>query len=105
MKKAMLLAACGLIGLAMPAFAETDSDKLQDIRNDDAAIHKDNAAIQNDQSNLDTNRAAKASAKANGKLGSQAVNSVKIGANKAAISEKKTEKDIDKDTMEHDINK
>ena len=105
MKKAMLLAACGLIGFAMPAFAETAEDQVQDIRNDNAAVQKDNTAIQHDNGNLAANRNAKANDKATNKPVGQAVDSVKIGANKAALSEKKTEKNIDKSTLQHDINK
>ena len=105
MKKILLLSTCALIGFSLPAFAETDSEKLQDIRNDSGAVHKDDAAIAHDNDNLAANRAAKAKDKANGNWGSQAVDSAKIGGNQAAVSEKKSEKDVDQNIMQHDINK
>lgn len=101
MKKAAVLTLAVLLGFAVPAFADTALEKADDISSDAGAIHKDNAAISHDQSNLAANRAAKARHKANGDWGNQAVDSVKIGANKSAISEKKTEKDVDHEILEH----
>jgi len=103
MKKILFLSACALIGFSLPAFADTDSDKLQDIHEDAGAIQKDDAAIAHRKDNLDANRAAKANDKATGAWGSQAVDSAKIGVNRAAISEKKTEKNVDQHTLDHDI--
>ncbi len=100
MKKTLALTAAVLISLAVPAFAQTGADVSSDV----GAVQKDNTAMSKDQANLAANRAAKAQDKANGNWGSQAVDSVKIGANKTAISEKSTEKNYDTKTLNGDVN-
>ncbi len=103
MKKAVLFALGLLFCLTAPSFAQSYMDsKSSDVQSDAAAIHKDNVAIGHDETNLAVNRAKKARAKANGDTTEQALDSVKIGANRSAISEKKTEKDVDRNIMNHD---
>ena len=106
MKKAALIAFSLLLALSVSAVAETAmSENAEDLSADAHAIHKDNQALAKDQKVLEENRAAKASAKANDEPLSQAYHSVKIGANKATISQKKIEKDIDETIMDHDAKK
>ena len=102
MKKATLIAVSALFSITLPALAESYADKSQDIQSDQQAIHKDNTAISHDNQNMRDNRASKAADKAKGDSGQQAVDSVKIESNKAALAEKKTEKDVDQRVLAHD---
>jgi len=99
MKKLITFAVISAVAVATPAFAQSKND--EDIKSDVQAIDKDNAAIQKDKDNLANNRAAKTADKQNEDYGKQAVDSVKIGADKAAIAEKKTEKHVDKKILKH----
>lgn len=99
MKHALIFALAGAVTLSGAALAETTK---ADVAADVKAIHKDNAAIEKQEDNLDTNRAEKAEAKANGDVLKQASESVQIGANKTAITAKKAEKHVDKKILEHD---
>jgi len=98
MKKVVFVVLAGFFLVATPVFAQTNSDVQSDVQ----AERKDNAALSKDQANLAANRAAKAHAKATGSSVDQAVDSVKIGANQSAISEKKTEKGADQQITDHD---
>jgi hypothetical protein len=103
MKKVTFTTLGLLVCLAAPALAQSyRTADASDLPADAGAVMKDNSAISKDQSDLAGNRAAKARAKANGDSASQAVDSVKIGANKAALSEKQTEKNTDKNIMKDD---
>jgi hypothetical protein len=99
MKKITTLVLIGALAIAPVAMAQSAND--ENIKSDVGAINKDNAAIANDQNNIAADRAAKANDKANGNYGSQAVDSVKIGANQTAVAEKQTEKDVDKKILKH----
>jgi len=68
------------------------------------AVQKDNQANSKDNSELATDRAANAKDKANGNLGSQAVDSLSIGDDKVMKSEKQKEKSTDKKVLTHDVN-
>lgn len=106
MKKSAIIAISALFCIAVPAVAQStyssQTQQAQDVQSDANAIHKDNAAIANDQANLQKNRMAKQVDKINGDSGKQAIDSTKIGANQAAISEKKSEKDVDQRILTHD---
>ena len=104
MKKAVFVAMGVFFCIAAPSFAQSYADsKAQDLSSDAHAEYKDNVAIAKDKGNIAHNRAAKARDKANGDLGAQAVDSVKLGANHAATTEKQTEKDMDKQITTHDV--
>ncbi|MDP9127380.1 MAG: hypothetical protein M3N08_03850 [Pseudomonadota bacterium] len=105
MTKSSIIAISALFSIALPALAETYGDKAEDTRSDVHAIYKDDAAISHQKKHLRHNRAAKAADKARGDYGDQAVDSVKIGANKAALAEKRTEKDTDRQILTHDEQK
>jgi hypothetical protein len=103
MKKAAFVLLGFMFCIAAPSFAQSYIvGDAQDLPSDAAAIHKDNTAINHDDEDLAGNRAAKARAKANGDSASQAVDSVKIEANKATKAEKDTEKNVDHQVMTHD---
>ncbi len=103
MKKAAIVVMGIFFCIAAPSFAQSYADsKAQDLSADANAEAKDNTAIAKDKSTIAQNRAAKARAKANGDLGAQAVDSVKLGANHAATTEKQSEKDMDKQITTHD---
>jgi len=102
MKKIITLTLTGVLAIANPAFAQSQND--ENIKSDVNAIDKDNAALQKDHDTLARNRAAKAADKANGDYGKQAVDSVKIGANKATIDEKQAEKSADTKILKHHKN-
>lgn len=97
-KLAILTAACMLIASPV-AMAQTQND--QDVKSDVNAINKDNAALQKDHDRLEQHRQEKAMDKANDNYGGQAVDSTKIGADKAAIGEKEAEKSVDKKILKH----
>jgi len=92
--------AIGFGSLALAADSSEQTDQ-QDVQSDRGAIRKDNQALGNDENNLQNNRDAKAADKANGNYCKQAVDSTKIGANHAAIGEKKMEKHADKKILHH----
>jgi hypothetical protein len=98
MKKIILIAVAMMLGSAFPAFAGSNTD----IQSDDTAIAKDNAAIQHDDQNLAANRAAKAAAEARGDWSTQALDSVKIEANKVTRTEKASEKGVDQGIKNND---
>ncbi len=98
MKKALIIAFAGAVTLSGAAFADTTSS---DIAADKGAIAKDNKAIAKQQGNIAVNRAEKEDAKESGNVLDQASQSVQIGANKAAIEEKKAEKSVDKKILDH----
>lgn len=99
MKKIFVIALVSAIAFTVPVHAQTSND--EDVKSDVNALDKDNAALQKDQNTLARDRAAKATDKANGNSGQQAVDSVKIGAVKTAISEKNAEKDVDQKILNH----
>lgn len=70
---------------------------------DVGAVQKDNTALNKDNAKLARHRADKARHKAKGEHVNQAVDSVKIGADKTMRSEKETEKSIDKKTLHNDV--
>ena len=78
--------------VAAPAFA----DSADDVKSDMGAINKDKAALGKDNADLANDRAAKAKAKANNDYGSQAGNSVAVGADHVVKGEKQVEKSVDK---------
>lgn len=85
--------------MASPAIAAvTDADLQADQR----AIAKDNAALARDKARLAHHRAEKAHAKATRNYSEQAAASTKIGADKAAINEKRAERNVDQRIMRHD---
>lgn len=102
MKKVILVVAAAMFSIAVPALAETYADQAQDIQSDKGAIQKDNTAVQHDNQNLVGNRAAKAADKAKGDWAGQAVDSVKIEANKATRTEKTSEKGLDQGIKNND---
>ncbi len=107
MKKLIAMTMIGALAAAAPAFADSVQDvqsDQQDVQADKGAIHKDNAAIRKDKASLANDRAAKADAKATDSYGSQAKDSVAIGADKTELSEKHTEKNVDKKILNHHEN-
>lgn len=72
----------------------------KELRAAQAAVAKDNEAIAKQERNIDVNRAEKEAAKAEGDIVDQASQSTQIGANKAAIAEKKVERSIDQKRVE-----
>ncbi|HEU5047281.1 MAG TPA: hypothetical protein VFT64_05485 [Rickettsiales bacterium] len=99
MKKLALLTAACLLAASPAVMAQTEND--QDVKSDVNAINKDNAALQKDRDRLAQHRQDKAMDKATDSYGSQAVDSTKIGADKAAIGEKEAEKSVDKKILKH----
>jgi len=99
MKKITTLTLISAMAIASPVFAQSAND--QSIKSDVNAINNDNAAIQKDRQDLNNDRAAKATDSANGSYGKEAVDSAKIGADKAAIAEKQTAKDVNKKMLKH----
>lgn len=92
----------GALVLSTSAFAADRAKEQNEVNADVGAIHKDDAAIAKQKSNLEINRAEKADAKAKNDLAAQAGNSVEIGANKTAIEAKKLEKKVDEKILEKD---
>jgi len=99
MNKIITLAVISTLAIASIAHAQTQNEEA--IKADVQALDKDNAALAKDQKTLEKDRAAKADDKANGDTGKQAEDSVKIGAVKTAIEEKKVEKDADEKILAH----
>jgi hypothetical protein len=99
--KLSTLALLSILASAVPALADsTPSGVASDV----GAVQKDNQAIGKDNAELAKDRAAKAKDKANGNLGSQAVDSLNIGADKVKKSEKNSEKSSDTKTLNSDVN-
>jgi len=101
MKKTLALAVFAAALIAAPVFAATTPS---DVSADVDAVQKDNGALQKDNDAIAQHRAAKAKAKANGDIAGQAGQSLSIGADKTARSEKTTEKDVDQHILNHDVN-
>jgi len=101
MKKLMALAALLTLILAGPVHAD---DTPSGVASDVNAVQKDNAALAQKNAQLAKDRAAKAKDKATNSYGSQAVDSVKIGADKLGRSEKEGEKSTDTKTLNGDVN-
>jgi len=101
MKNLATIVLISAISAATPAFAASIADKEKDVQEDIDAIRKDNIALQKDMDKLDRDRGAKAEAKANDEYGKEAADSIAIGADKAAIAEKKAEKKTDQAILEH----
>ena len=98
-----LLTAIAGIAIATPSFADNDvKDDKQDIQGDINAINKDDVALQQHRETLRNDRAAKAADKANGDTAKQAADSVRIGADLTAIAEKKAERKVYREKLEHD---
>jgi len=91
------------IAIASPTLARSEvQDDKQDIQRDIDAIYKDDIALQKDRETLRNDRAAKAADKANGDTVKQAADSARIGAVLTAIAEKKAERKVDREKLEHD---
>lgn len=103
MKKLATLAVIGVLAAGTPAFATThDSvDAAVDAHSNSAAIAKDHNANMKDHTRLKSHQAAKAHAKATGDTATQAEESVKIGADRAAIGEKNAETSADQSIKEN----
>ena len=101
MKKFIALALLSAVVSTAPAFAD---DTPNGVASDVGAVQKDNQAIGQTNTSLAKDRAAKAQDKASGNWGGQAVDSVKIGADKLGRGEKQTEKDTDTKTLNSDVN-
>lgn len=101
MKKLLALTFLSVVVLTAPAFAD---DTPSGVASDVGAVQKDNAAIAKNNNALAQDRAAKSKDKANGNLGGQAVDSLSIGGDKVARSEKKTEKSGDQKVLNSDVN-
>jgi hypothetical protein len=99
--KLFAFALLAAFAVATPAFAD---DTPSGVASDVGAVQKDNAAIAKDNVDLARHRADKAADKANDKWGSQAIDSVNIGADKTKKAEKVDEKDTDKHILNHDVN-
>jgi len=99
MKKFLTLALIGAAVISSPVYAQTAND--ENVKSDVHALDKDNAALAKDHDALANDRAAKAQDKVNGDSTKQAEDSVKIGAVKTAIAEKKAEKGVDKKILRH----
>jgi len=102
MKRYTAMIALAAFAFATPALAKSMEEEKQDVRDSKAAVAKDDAAIAKQQDNIDVNRAEKADAKERGDVANQASQSVQIGANKAAIAEKKVERKVDQKILEKD---
>ena len=89
--------------LAIPVAPALADDTPNGVASDVGAVQKDNQSLNKTNSDLAKDRAAKAQDKANGKLGSQAVDSLKVGADKVSRSEKKTEKSHDEKVLNSDV--
>jgi hypothetical protein len=98
--KLSLFALLSALVIAPAAFAD---DTPAGVAADVGAVQKDNQALSKDDADLARHRAAKAQDKANNAWGSQAVDSVNIGADKAKRSEKESEKSTDKNILHHDV--
>lgn len=104
MKKSFVLLAA-ISGMAItPAFADDNAVRMDvhAIQRDIDAITKDDAALQKDRAALSKYREAKAQDIQNGDSGKQAVDSTKIGGVLTEIAEKKAERKIDRDKLDHD---
>ena len=99
MKKIIALSLFALFAMNTAVYAETEAQ--QDVNSDVNAIAKDNASIAKHKKKLSKHRASKAANKAAGNRGQQAVDSVKIGADKTAIEEKHLEKKADEKMLDH----
>ena len=83
-----------------PAFADgTPAGVAVDV----STVQKDNQSLEKTDQDLAKDRAAKAQDKANGNLGKQAVDSVRIGADKVGRSAKQTEKTHDEKVLNSDV--
>jgi len=100
MKKIIAITLVSIVAMTGAVYAQSVTDEK--VKADVQALDKDNAALAKDRQVLATDRAAKADDKANDDSGKQAVDSMKIGAVKTTIEEKKTERDIDKKILAHD---
>jgi hypothetical protein len=100
MKLTPIALACALALSAPAAFAQSANDEA--IKSDVTAVDKDNAALEKDRARLAQHRADKAQDKATDAYGSQAVDSVKIGADHTMIGEKKAERGVDKKILHND---
>jgi len=91
------------IATGAPAIADRGAkDDAQDIQGDLNAINKDDVALQNDREKLRNDRAAKAADKVSGDTAKQAADSLRIGADLTAIAEKKAERKIAREKLDHD---
>jgi hypothetical protein len=104
MKKFIALALFCAFALTVHAEPAHADDTASGVASDVNAVQKDNAAIGRTNSGLAKDRAAKANDKATGNMGGQAVDSVKVGVDKATRSEKNTEKSVDTKTLNSDVN-
>ena len=95
----MTIALTSMFAFAAPVFAQTQNDEA--IKADVQSLDKDNANIHSGENTLAHNRAAKAADKVNGDAGKQAVDSLKIGADKAGIEAQKVKKDVDEKILAH----
>jgi len=97
-----LFTAIASITIATSAFAESAiQDDKYDIQNAIDAISKDDMALQKDREALRNDRAAKAADKVSGDTAKQAADSIRIGADHTAIAEKKAERKIDRERLDH----
>lgn len=87
---------------ATPLLAKDLAEEKAELRASEGAIVKDNKAIAKQHGNIAVNRAEKEDAKAREDVVDQASQSVQIGANKAAIAEKKVERSVDQKILEKD---
>jgi hypothetical protein len=97
MKKIITIALIGTFSITSPLYAQSQND--ENIKTDVQNLDKDNQALQEKNDNLNKDRAAKAIDKANDENGKQAVDSVKIGADKVGIEAKTLEKNMDEKTL------
>jgi hypothetical protein len=106
MKKIAMALAAGLL-FASQAHAQATNEiqqDAQDVKADAGAVHKDNRALAKDQAKLKEQRARKAAAKAAGEHAEQAKQSLAIGGTQTEIGEKKAEKNIDQNILQHHEN-
>ncbi len=103
MKKIIIIAIIGTLGIATPVYAQTQNDK--NIKADVQALDKDNKALSEKRDNLSRDRTAKAVDKVNDDNGKQAIDSMKIGVDKTGIAEKNTEKTVDEKILKDDKEK
>ncbi len=101
MHKLTIIALLAAFAIVTPALAD---DTPSGVAADVGAVQKDNAALAKDNADIARHRAAKAQDKANGNIGSQAIDSVNIGADKAKRGEKTEEKSYDQKTLNSDVN-
>jgi uncharacterized membrane protein YheB (UPF0754 family) len=104
MRKLSLILLIGITAVSSAADADTVQENSQKIQADIDAVHKDNEALQRDVDQLEKDRSIKASAKNGDDYSKQATSSLAIGADKAAISEKKVEKSVDQNILKHHQN-